>query len=81
MGFFDRFRRKASTAVDEHGEKIGAGIDKTADVVDDKTGGKYSQQVDTGADKAKDTLDALDGKNDDIADAPASAETSRPQTP
>ena len=81
MGFFDRFRKKATSAVDEHGEKIGGGIDKAADVADDKTGGKYSGQIDTGADKAKDTLDSLDGKNDDIADAPAPAETARPQTP
>jgi hypothetical protein len=81
MGFFDRFRKKATSVVDEHGEKIGGGLDKAADVVDDKTGGKYSGQIDTGVDKAKDTLDSLDGKNDDIADAPAPAETARPQTP
>lgn len=81
MGFLDWFKRKSTDAVDTHGEKVGAGIDKAADVVDDKTGGKYSQQVDTGADKAKDALDSLDSKNDDITDAPAAAETSRPQMP
>ena len=71
MGFLDRFRRKATDAVDDHGEKVGGGIDKAADVADDKTGGKYSAQIDSGADKAKDTLDSLDGKNDDIADTPS----------
>lgn len=81
MGFLDRFRKKGTTAVDEHGEKIGGGLDKAADVADDKTGGKFSEQIDTGADEAKDALDSLDGKNDDIADAPAPAETGRPQTP
>jgi hypothetical protein len=39
--------------------------------VDDKTGGRFNAQIDTGAEKAKDALDALDGKNDDIADATA----------
>jgi MT0933-like antitoxin protein len=71
MGFLDRFRRKTTDVVDDHGEKIGEGIDKAADVADDKTGGKYSQQIDSGADKAKDTLDSLDGKDDDIADKPS----------
>ena len=66
MGFLDRFRKKATAVVDDQGEKIGAGIDKAADVVDDKTGGRFSEQVDTGAEKAKDALDSLDGQDDDI---------------
>ncbi len=81
MGFLDRFKRKASAVVDDHGDKIGAGIDKGADLVDDKTGGTYSERIDTGADRAKDALDSLDGQNDDIADAPAErpAPTQQPQ--
>ena len=79
MGFLDRFKRKTTTAVDEHGNKVGQGIDKASDVVDDKTGGRYSEQVDAGADKAKDALDSLDGKNDDIADTPATAPTKQSQ--
>lgn len=71
MGFFDRFKRKTTDAVDDHGQKIGDGVDKAAGMADDKTGGKHSQQTDTGADKAKDTLDSLDGRNDDIADTPS----------
>ena len=71
MGFLDRFRRKATDVVDDHGQKIGDGVDKAADVADDKTGGKYSQQIDSGAGKAKDTLDSLDGKNDDITATPS----------
>jgi hypothetical protein len=71
MGFLDRFRKKATDVVDDQGEKIGAGIDKAADVADDKTDSKFSGQIDKGAETAKDTLDSLDGKNDDIPDAPA----------
>ena len=71
MGFLDRFRKKATVVVDDHGDRIGQGVDKAADVVDDKTGGRFSEPVDTGADRTKDALDSLDGKNDDIADAPA----------
>lgn len=68
VGFLDRFKRKAETVVDEHGDKIGEGLDKAADFADDKTGGKYSEKIEAGAEKAKDTLDSLDGKNDDIPD-------------
>lgn len=85
MGFLDgllsKFKGETTTAVDDHGEKIGSGIDKAAGVADEKTGGKHSEHIDTGADKAKDTLDSLDGKDDDIADATAKADSAPPQTP
>jgi hypothetical protein len=70
MGFLDRFKKKATAVVDDRGDTIGRGMDKTAGAVDDKTGGRFSDHVDTSADKAKDALDDLDGKNDDIADTP-----------
>ena len=66
MGFLDKLRGKASDAVDEHGDKIADGIDKAADVADEKTGGKHTDKIDAGADKAKDALDKLDGKDDDL---------------
>jgi ABC-type transporter Mla subunit MlaD len=83
MGFLDRFRKKATEVVDDQGDKIGAGLDKAADVVDDKTGGKYSEKIDAGVEKAKDALDSLDGQNDDIADttaedAPAATQQTQP---
>ena len=55
MGFLD----KAKDALEEHGDKVDAGIDKAADIADEKTGGKYSDHIDTGADKAKEVLDGL----------------------
>jgi MT0933-like antitoxin protein len=70
MSLFDKLRRKKTTAVDEHGDKMGQGIDKAADVADDKTGGKYDEQIDAGAEKSKDALDSLDGKDDDIGARP-----------
>ena len=36
-------------------------------LVDDKTGGKFGDEIDLGADKAKDALDGLDGQNNDIS--------------
>lgn len=47
---------KAKDLLSEHADKVDEGIDKAADLVDEKTGGKYSDQIDTAADKIKDVL-------------------------
>jgi hypothetical protein len=52
MGIFD----KAKDAVSEHSEQIDAGIDKAGDLVDNKTQGKYVEQVDQGQEMTKDKL-------------------------
>ena len=52
--------------MDKHGDKIGEGIDKAAKLADQKTQGKYSDKIAKGAGKAKDGLDKLDGKDDDL---------------
>ncbi|QZY29648.1 antitoxin [Nocardioides coralli] len=64
MGFLDNLKKKATQAVDQHGDKISGGLDKAADAVDKKTKGKYSGKITSGRDKAKDALDRLDGKQD-----------------
>ena len=73
MGFLDKLkggaqkaRESATKAVDQHGDKIAGGIDKAADTVNRKTKGKYADKIETGRGKAKDALDKLDGKDDDI---------------
>ncbi len=50
MGILD----DAKGALGEHSDKVEDGIDTVADVVDDKTGGKYSDNVDQAQDIAKD---------------------------
>ncbi|MBO0842118.1 MAG: antitoxin [Nocardioides sp.] len=67
MGLLDKLKFGARKAVDSQGEKIGEGVDKGVDVIDDKTGGKLGDHKGAVADKAKDALDGLDGKNDDIS--------------
>jgi hypothetical protein len=66
MGFLDDAKEKLTEAVDKAGNKIGGGIDKAKELIDEKTGHKYSDKLDDGADKAKDALDDLDGQDDDI---------------
>ena len=70
MSFIDKAKEALSGAVDKHGDKVADGIDKAAKLADDKTKGKYSEKIATGAEKAKDALDNLDGKNDDLGNTP-----------
>ncbi len=63
---FDNLKKKASDLVDGHGDKVGDGIDKAGDTIDERTGGQHADQVDTGQQKLKDGLDGLDGQDDDI---------------
>jgi hypothetical protein len=62
MGFMDKFKGmfgKGMEAAADHADKVEDGIDKVADVADDKTGGKYSDQIDSGAEKAKDLVEGV----------------------
>lgn len=56
-GWFGMAKKRAA----EHEDQVTAGIDKVADTVDDKTGGRYSEPIDQGAEKAKDFVEGLDG--------------------
>ena len=51
---------KVKGALRGKGAQVTKGIDKVADVVDDKTGHKHSDKIDDVADKAKDVVDKLD---------------------
>jgi hypothetical protein len=59
MGFLDKLKRKAGDVAEEHGDKIDDAIDKGADIVDEKTGGKHTEKIESGADKAKDFVEGL----------------------
>lgn len=67
MGIFDKAKDLATQAVDQHGEQVGQGIDQAGAFADEKTGGKYTEQINQGEQVVKDQLDALDGQDDDIA--------------
>lgn len=59
MGVFDKVQDalggdgggavdKAKDLINQHEDKVDQGIEKAGDMVDDKTGGKFSGQVDQG---------------------------------
>ena len=64
MGFLDKAKGMLTKAVDDHGEKIADGLDKAADVADEKTGGQHHDKIAGATDQARGALDKLDGKND-----------------
>ena len=66
MGFLDKAKQQLTKAVDQHGDKIALGMDKAADAIDKKTGGKHQDKIKQGRVKAQEALDKLDGKNDDF---------------
>lgn len=54
---FDEFKDKAADLLGEHGDKAKEGVEKAGDFADEKTGGKYSEQVDTAQEKASEGID------------------------
>ena len=63
MGMFDDMKDKAGDLVDEHGDQVGEGLDKAGEFADEKTGGKYGDQIDqgTGTVKIKAAFENADG--------------------
>ena len=51
---------KAKSLIGKNSDKAKTGVDKAADVVDDKTGGTHTEQIDGAAEKAKDAIDGID---------------------
>ncbi len=53
MGIFD----KAKDLLNEHNDKVDQGIDKAAELIDQKTGGQHTEQIDQAAEQAKQAMD------------------------
>ncbi|MFI6333379.1 antitoxin [Streptomyces sp. NPDC050535] len=70
MGLLDNLKAKLAPAKDkvsdlaqQHGDKVGQGLDKAAKVVDEKTKHKYSDKIETGTGKAKGAVNRLAQKD------------------
>ena len=60
---------KAKGLLGKNRDKAKGGVDKAADVIDDKTDGTHTDKIEDGAEKAKDVIDDL--ADDDATDKPA----------
>jgi hypothetical protein len=61
---------KVKELLGQHSDKAERGIDKTGDVIDDKTGGKYSDKIDSAQEKAKDMLGQEPRRDDQPGQGP-----------
>jgi hypothetical protein len=61
MGALDNLKDKAQDLIEQHGDKIDSGLEKAAQMVDEKTGGKYHDKIAGGVDKAQEALDRMGG--------------------
>ena len=57
MGIFD----KAKDALSGQEDKVDAGVERAGDMVDERTEGKYGEQVDRGQDLANEKLGEMTG--------------------
>lgn len=60
MGIFD----KVSDLAAENADKVEAAIEQVGDFVDDKTGGKFAEQVDQAQQFAKEQVDKMANKTE-----------------
>lgn len=81
MSIFDKLRKNATKAVDQHGDKISRGLDKAAEAVDKRTGHKHSDKIRKGVTKAKEGMDRLDQKDDRDLGGPPPGSTPPGSTP
>jgi len=57
MSFLD----KAKDLIGQGVDKVGEGLDKAGEIADEKTGGKFGDQIDQGVETAKNEAEKLDG--------------------
>jgi hypothetical protein len=46
-------------------DAVKGGVDKAAEAADQATGGKYTEQIDKGAEAAKNIVDKIEGQQDE----------------
>ena len=56
---FDELKQKAGELATEHADKIDQGLDKAAELADEKTGGEHTDKIDSAVDKAREVLGNL----------------------
>ena len=70
MGFMDSIKEKfgnkskARDMARQHDDKIDEGMDRAGRAGDEKTGGKYDDQIQKGTDKGKDAMGKYTGEDE-----------------
>jgi MT0933-like antitoxin protein len=84
MSILDKLRGRASKAkeqaenvVDQHGDKIASGIEKTGEAASKVTGHRFDDKIDKGVSKAKERLE----RQDDAGETPPGPASTVPEPP
>lgn len=64
---------KGKDVAAQNAEKIESAVDKAGDFIDQKTGGKYSDKIDKGAEAVKNAIPPEEGKAPEAAPEPPPA--------
>lgn len=64
MGMFDNMKDKAEELAKEHPDQVNEGLDKAGDFANEKTGGKFEDQIDKGQDFARDRVGDGEGQDE-----------------
>ena len=59
MGFLDKVKKTAGDLAEQHEEKVDEAVDQGADFIDEQTGGKHTDTIESGAEQAKDFIEGL----------------------
>jgi len=59
MGFMDDALDKAKDLAGDNADKLDGVVDQAAGLADEKTGGKFTDQINSGAEQAKEQLGKL----------------------
>lgn len=52
---------KVDGVLEQHGDRIGDGIDRAGQLADERTGGRFGEHIDTGTDRLREGLDSFGG--------------------
>ena len=63
MGMMDNLQDKAREAAEKHRDKIDQGLDKAAELANQKTGGQHADKIDQVVERGRDALDRMDEPN------------------
>jgi len=73
MSQFDNLRENAEEQLQQHGDQVEGvsdqGLDKGGDALDGATGGKFSDQIDQGQERADDAIGSDDSSTDSSTDS------------
>lgn len=67
MGLFDKVKNFAS----KNPDKVGQGVDKVGDMIDERTGGKHADKIDKAQDMARERLTGDQARPEDGQQPPA----------